>query len=87
MRRLLLVCAFIVGVTAVLAAQQQTVTKYVRYSAGGATAYGILEGDTIRELRGDLFASPAPTGRRVKLAEVKLLPPCEPSKVIAVGLN
>ena len=87
MRRLFLACALIVGVTAVVAAQQQTVTKYVRYRAGSATAFGILEGDTIRELRGDLFASPTPTGRRVKLAEVTLLPPCEPSKVIAVGLN
>ena len=68
-------------------AAQGTVTKYVRYVQGGVTAYGILEGDTIRELRGDLFANPAPTGRQVKLADVKLLAPCEPSKVIAVGLN
>ena len=79
---------FIVLAAAVVTtAAQQTVTKYVRYSLGGATSYGILEGDAIRELKGDLFASPAPTGRRVKLAEVKLLPPCVPSKVIAVGLN
>lgn len=66
---------------------QQGVTKYVRYSLGGATAYGILEGDTIRELKGELFANPTPTGKRVKLAEAKLLAPCVPSKVIAVGLN
>ena len=66
---------------------QSPVTKYVRYAQAGATAYGILEGDTIRELRGDLFANPRPTGRQVKLADVKLLAPCEPSKVIAVGLN
>jgi 2-keto-4-pentenoate hydratase/2-oxohepta-3-ene-1,7-dioic acid hydratase in catechol pathway len=51
------------------------------------TAYGILAGDTVRELRGDLFASPVPTGREVRLADVRLLAPCEPSKVIAVGLN
>jgi 2-keto-4-pentenoate hydratase/2-oxohepta-3-ene-1,7-dioic acid hydratase in catechol pathway len=65
----------------------QSVTKYVRYSHGGATSFGILEGDAIRELRGDLFANPKPTGRRLKLAEVQLLAPVEPSKVIAVGLN
>jgi 2-keto-4-pentenoate hydratase/2-oxohepta-3-ene-1,7-dioic acid hydratase in catechol pathway len=68
-------------------AARQTPTKYVRYAAAGAVSYGILEGDTIRELKGDLFANPAPTGRTVKLAEVKLLPPCDPKKVIAVGLN
>jgi len=66
---------------------RQAVTKYVRYSAAGVTSYGILEGDQIRELKGDLFASPAPTGRQVPLASVKLLPPCDPKKVIAVGLN
>ena len=68
-------------------AARQAVTKYIRYSAGGTTSFGILEGDTIRELKGDLFAKPTPTGRTVKLADVKLLPPCDPKKVIAVGLN
>jgi 2-keto-4-pentenoate hydratase/2-oxohepta-3-ene-1,7-dioic acid hydratase in catechol pathway len=71
-----------------LSAQQRGVTKYVRYQvAGGTATLGILEGDTIRELKGDLFANPAATGRSVKLADVKLLPPCAPGKVIAVGLN
>jgi 2-keto-4-pentenoate hydratase/2-oxohepta-3-ene-1,7-dioic acid hydratase in catechol pathway len=68
-------------------AAQAPITKYVRYVAGGVTAYGILEGDSIRELKGDLFANPAPTGRRARLADVKLLAPCDPKKVIAVGLN
>jgi 2-keto-4-pentenoate hydratase/2-oxohepta-3-ene-1,7-dioic acid hydratase in catechol pathway len=70
-----------------LAAQQRPTTAYVRYTHNGTTAYGILEGETIRELKGDLFAKPAPTGRLVKRAEVQLLAPCEPRQVIAVGLN
>ena len=74
-------------VTAAGRATQAPVTKYVRYSAAGVTSYGILEGDSIRELKGDLFANPAPTGRSVRLADVKLLAPCDPKKVIAVGLN
>jgi 2-keto-4-pentenoate hydratase/2-oxohepta-3-ene-1,7-dioic acid hydratase in catechol pathway len=61
--------------------------KYVRYSAAGRTSYGILDGDVIRQLSGDLFQSPKPTGRTTKLADAKLLAPCEPRKVIAVGLN
>lgn len=68
-------------------AYAQPPVKYVRYERGGATSYGILEGETIRELRGDLFASPTPTGERVPLASVRLLAPVVPSKVIAVGLN
>jgi 2-keto-4-pentenoate hydratase/2-oxohepta-3-ene-1,7-dioic acid hydratase in catechol pathway len=63
------------------------VTKYVRYSSSGSTSYGLLEGETIRELSGDLFQSPRPTGKSVRLADVTLLAPVAPSKVIAVGLN
>jgi 2-keto-4-pentenoate hydratase/2-oxohepta-3-ene-1,7-dioic acid hydratase in catechol pathway len=63
------------------------VTRYVRYEAGGRTAYGILDGDTVRELSGDLFQSPAPTGKTLRRSEVTLLAPVVPSKVIAVGLN
>jgi 2-keto-4-pentenoate hydratase/2-oxohepta-3-ene-1,7-dioic acid hydratase in catechol pathway len=66
---------------------QTGVTRYVRYTAGNTVSYGMLEGETIRPLEGDLFASPRPTGRTVRLADVKLLAPVAPSKVIAVGLN
>lgn len=85
--RFALVVAAVLCATGGLAGQQSAVTKYVRYSANGATSYGILTGDTVRELRGDLFASPTPTGRVLKLSEVTLLAPCVPEKVIAVGLN
>jgi 2-keto-4-pentenoate hydratase/2-oxohepta-3-ene-1,7-dioic acid hydratase in catechol pathway len=81
---LLVSTLFFVAVTSSAA---QSVTKYVRYSHGGATAFGIVEGDAIRELRGDLFANPRPTGRTVKLSDARVLAPLEPSKVIAVGLN
>lgn len=73
--------------SASVAQSAQSPTKYVRYSAAGRIAYGILDGETIRELSGSLFESPKPTGKVVKAADVKLLAPCEPSKVIAVGLN
>lgn len=63
------------------------VTRYVRYSVGGNTAYGLLEGQTVRELGGDLFSPPRPTGRTMRLDQVKLLAPIMPGKVIAVGLN
>lgn len=65
----------------------QALTRYVRYADGNAVSYGILDGETIRELSGDLFASPKPTGKTVRLSAVRLLAPCEPRKVIAVGLN
>ena len=60
---------------------------YVRYLHGERIAYGILEGDVIRELAGNFLADSRPTGKSVRLADVRLLAPCEPTKVVAVGLN
>jgi len=61
--------------------------KYVRYSDKGNVSYGVLEGETIHQLRGDIFNSPRRTGKKVALQKVDILAPTEPSKVIAVGLN
>jgi len=72
---------------AAAAAPAGKVTKYVRYRHGGGVSYGVLDGDTIREIRGDLFGKHSETGARRKLSEVKLLFPCDPPKVLAVGLN
>jgi hypothetical protein len=56
------------------------VTRYVRYSAGGTTAYGLVDGQIVRELSGDLFTSPRPTGRTLRLDQVKLLAPVQPAR-------
>ena len=63
------------------------VTRYVRYSTGGRNSYGILDGDSVRELKANFLHDVTPTGTSVPLAEAKILAPCEPSKVIAVGRN
>ncbi len=65
---------------------RKNVTKYIRYRSGSSVSYGILDGDTVRELRGDLFQH-SETGTSLKLAQVKLLRPCTPGKILAVGLN
>ncbi len=67
--------------------QAQQVTRYVRYHHEGEVRFGILDGESIRELDGELFASPRETGATVPLADVRLLAPVVPGKVIAVGLN
>ena len=66
---------------------QRKVTRYVRYSHKDRVSYGVLEGATVRELDGDLFSDPRDTGVATPLSDVRLLAPCRPSKVIAVGLN
>ena len=89
MKRMHLVSAVVaVAVLAVGAsAFAQDVTKYVRYEHDGATSYGILEGETIHQLDGSVFESPERTGATVALGDVTLLPPSEPQKVVAAGLN
>ncbi len=61
--------------------------QYVRYSTNSTISYGVLDGDAVRQIRGGLFGDRAETGVRHRLAEVKLLHPCEPGKILAVGLN
>lgn len=62
--------------------------RLVRFSAGGRIATGVLEpDDRIRVLRGTFFEDPVPTGEELALADVRLLAPILPSKVVAVGKN
>jgi 2-keto-4-pentenoate hydratase/2-oxohepta-3-ene-1,7-dioic acid hydratase in catechol pathway len=68
-------------------ASAQSLTRYVKYEAGGRIAWGVLEGETIRELQGNVFDGAKPGNRTLKLAEVRLLPPADAKKVIAAGLN
>lgn len=69
------------------AAAAGDVTRYVRYEHGGRAAYGVVEGETIFELAGSPYAKPARTGLSLPMADVTLLPPSEPTKVLAVALN
>jgi 2-keto-4-pentenoate hydratase/2-oxohepta-3-ene-1,7-dioic acid hydratase in catechol pathway len=63
------------------------VTKYIRFRSGSTVAYGILEGETVKEIRGDLFNGHTATGAIHKLSDIKVLHPCRPGKIMAVGLN
>jgi 2-keto-4-pentenoate hydratase/2-oxohepta-3-ene-1,7-dioic acid hydratase in catechol pathway len=61
--------------------------KYVRFYYQGRAAYGLLEGDQVAVLVSDLFGARRLRGARLPLAEVILLAPVRPSKIIAVALN
>lgn len=79
--------ALLVAAAASTAVAQAQV-KYVKYEAAGAASWGILENETtIQAISGAPWAGGKPTGRRVRVAEVKFLAPAEPKKVIAAGLN
>jgi 2-keto-4-pentenoate hydratase/2-oxohepta-3-ene-1,7-dioic acid hydratase in catechol pathway len=61
--------------------------KYVHFEHQGDAHYGIIKGDNIQLLNGDIFSTHEVTDKTVVLAEVTLLPATFPSKIIAVGLN
>lgn len=60
---------------------------YVRFEHQGRVSCGRLEGGSVQPLSGDLFANPRPAGRALPPGNVKLLYPCTPTKVLAVGRN
>ena len=66
---------------------EKTATKYARFEADGVVAYGIVEADKVRVIDGDLFGTWKPTEKTLPLSEVKLLVPCEPTKVLACAGN
>jgi 2-keto-4-pentenoate hydratase/2-oxohepta-3-ene-1,7-dioic acid hydratase in catechol pathway len=61
--------------------------RLVRFLCSGRTATGVLDGSTINEVEDDLTTSIIPKQQQYLLSAVRLLPPCKPSKIIAVGLN
>lgn len=62
-------------------------TLWVRFEAAGEERFGVLDGATIAEWEGDMFADATPTTRRHALAAVHLLTPCRPTKMIGLWNN
>jgi len=65
----------------------RTMTKYARFQIGDTIAYGIVEGERVRQIDGDLFGKWSLTDRTYALNDVKLLVPATPSKILAMAGN
>ncbi|MBR0669557.1 fumarylacetoacetate hydrolase family protein [Neoroseomonas soli] len=61
--------------------------RWIRFTAEGRTACGILEGDRIAEVAGDPFRGYEETPRRHDLSAVKIEVPVIPPTFYAAGLN
>ena len=61
--------------------------KIVRYTVGKKAEYGIWDGELVQSLAGEPYHQLKGSNCYHKLSDLKLLPPCTPSKVVAVGLN
>ncbi len=62
-------------------------SKYCRVAHQGATHWGLVEGEHIRLIAGDLLSEHRVTDDRLPLSSTKLLAPVTPTKIVCVGLN
>ena len=61
--------------------------KIVRYAIDNRIEYGICDGELVQSFAGTPYSSLKPANRHHRLSELKLLSPCLPSKITALGLN
>lgn len=59
----------------------------VRCAINNRITYGVVEDERVFTLKEDPFSKIQRTGDSYQLSEVVLLAPCQPSKIICVGLN
>ena len=60
---------------------------WVRFERAGQTGFGTLRDGVIRIHEGDMFEGSSATSATVPLADVTLLTPCVPTKMIALWNN
>jgi 2-keto-4-pentenoate hydratase/2-oxohepta-3-ene-1,7-dioic acid hydratase in catechol pathway len=61
--------------------------KIVRFAAGKKVGYGVLSGESIQAIEGEPCSRVKVAEDYYRLSEVRLLSPCQPSKVVCLGLN
>ncbi|MBX3437031.1 MAG: fumarylacetoacetate hydrolase family protein [Planctomycetaceae bacterium] len=61
--------------------------RFARFQAGDVVGYGVVDGDQISLIDGDLFGSWTKTGRTFAVEEVTLLAPTQPTQIIALAGN
>jgi len=61
--------------------------KIARFLNNNEEKTGIISNGKIIEVGGDIYSQYRETGGTFDISELKILPPCRPTKIIAVGLN
>ena len=62
--------------------------QWARFSRrDGGEGFGTIDADGVIVHEGDMFESPAPSGERVALADLELLAPTQPTKIVGLWNN
>ncbi|NIP30647.1 MAG: DUF2437 domain-containing protein [Candidatus Dadabacteria bacterium] len=62
--------------------------KFLRFTnKNGINVFGTLDNNIVKEIEGNIFENYKITEETYNIDDIKVLPPCSPSKILAVGLN
>lgn len=61
--------------------------ELIRFLKDDQTCYGLIEGEAVYAVEGSIFGEFRRAEKVAALSEVRLLTPCQPTKILAVGLN
>src|SRR6202162_1996461 len=67
--------------------ERAQMAKWIRFEENGKAGFGTLEGETIAVHTGDMFAGAKPSGQTLKLSDVQVSTPCQPSKMVCLWNN
>ncbi len=81
-----LVGSLVAGLSKAGSTERRSV-RFARFQVGEKIACGIVEGDRVRQIEGELFGQWTRTDKTYALSEIKLLAPTQPSKVLALAVN
>ena len=82
-----LICAGLVLFAASKSIDAAEPARFLRFQKGQTIAYGLVEGDQVRQLAGDLFGKWSKTETHFPLNAVKVLTPTTPTQVLAMAGN
>ncbi|MCA9040149.1 MAG: fumarylacetoacetate hydrolase family protein [Planctomycetaceae bacterium] len=82
-----LVALFALPAITSVQAQEDTVQKIARFEYKGKVQYGLVKGEAIQAIEGDIFGEWKPSDYLILLKDVKLLVPTEPKQIFAMAGN
>jgi 2-keto-4-pentenoate hydratase/2-oxohepta-3-ene-1,7-dioic acid hydratase in catechol pathway len=63
------------------------IISLIRYKIDNKVEYGILDEEKINEVKGSIFDNYEITNNYIPLSDVDIMPPVNPTKIIALGYN
>lgn len=61
--------------------------KYAKVLYNGEKLWGVIEGEKIKFMNGTPYAGVELTGESADISQVRLLAPCDPTKIVCIGKN